>query len=424
MKILMMVLRLPPVPCGGAEMQCWKQACALAARGHEVTVLTEWLEGGSARREIKEGVVIRRLGFMLPITMVVRRWHRSIRLKVASPAADGPDPFSVDGAVAVSGRKRRNFRWMAPVEWLEQASFILETGWAAKRGRLEADVVHVHESHWLAGFGHWVGEKLGAPVFCKEASAKVRLWPGGSDVPGQARWKVRRDRCRFIAMTAHIRGELEKAGIPRAQIVEIPNGVVLPETVAQPAANRSAIYGGNFTQGSVYKAFDVLIKAWGLVQREEPGARLFLFGEGDVSRWKRLAAQEGCGESVHFCGKAENLPEKFREAGFLVLPSRLEGLSNVLLEAQAAGLPAVVSDIGGNLAVVTDGENGLVVPVGDAAALAAACVRLVRSPDLREKLGRAARERAAKFFCIEKVAEQLEAAYRVAQKSVGEGAPS
>jgi glycosyltransferase involved in cell wall biosynthesis len=418
MKILMMVLRFPPAPCGGAEMQCWKQACALAARGHEVTVLTEWLAGDSARREIKEGVVIRRLGCFLPVTMAIRRWHRQVRLKMAPPAGDEPDPFSVDGALSI-GRKRRKFRWMAPVEWLGHASFILEAGWAAKRGRLQADVVHVHESHWLAGFGHWVGEKLGAAVFCKEASAKVLLWPAGGDVPGQARWKRRRSRCRFIAMTPHIRGELEKSGILPAQIVDIPNGVVLPETVARPAMNGSAIYGGNFTQGSAYKAFDVLVQAWGQVQREEPGARLFLYGEGDASRWRQLAAQEGCGESVQFCGKTEHLPEKFSGAGFLVLPSRLEGLSNVLLEAQAAGLPAVVSDIGGNVAVVNHGVNGLVVPVGDASALAEACVKLLRSPGLREKMGQAARERVARLFCMEKVAEQLESAYRSAQTSPG-----
>ena len=392
-------------------MQCWHQARALAARGHEVTVLTEWFGWTSARREVQDGVVIRRLGFFLPATSLVRRVHRWLRLKLSPPAANRPDPFSADGSCGGSARKAKRFRWMAPVEWLGHFSFILETVGAVWSGRLSAEVVHIHESHWVAGFGQWVGERLGAPVFCKEACGNVLRWPGSRDVPGLACWKRRRMRCRFIAITPHIRRELERAGIPAGRIEDIPNGVGIPETDARPEEHGVALYGGNFTQGAVYKAFDVLLQAWGQVHRIEPGMRLVLFGGGDATRWKLVARQEGCGDSVDFAGKTDDLPAQFLHAGFLVLPSRVEGLSNVLLEAQAAGVPAVVSDIGGNLAVVEDGKNGLVVPVGDADALANAMVKIFRSPELRARMGRAARMRAQEVFAIEKVASQLEAAY-------------
>lgn len=417
MKILMMILHFPPAYRGGAELQCGKQACALAARGHEVTILTEWLWARSARKEIREGVVVRRLGLFMPVTMAVKQLHRWLRLKLSPRVAEQPDPFSADGGRSPVQKKPGRFRWLGLAEWLGHLTFLAEVAFAVKCGRWKADVVHVHESHWLAGFGHWVGETLRAPVFCKEACGEVLLWQGGGAVPGAAKWRQRRDRCRFIAMTPDIRNELEKAGIGPDRIREVPNGVELPEEVARPEEHSGAIYAGNFYQGAIYKAFDVLLKAWGLAHKEEPAMRLRMFGSGGTERWRRVAEKEGCGDSVEFMGKTEILRDEFLKSGFLVLPSRVEGLSNVLLEAQALGLPAVVSDIGGNAAVVRDGENGLVVPVGDADALADAMVKMYRSPALRAEMGRAARARIMEDFEIGKIAARLEAVYRQATEA-------
>ena len=391
-------------------MQCWLQSRALAARGHEVTILTQWLDWRSARKEVRDGVVIRRLGFFLPVTVGVRRVHQGLRRWLAPPAAERADPFSADGPRAAAPGRRR-FRFMAPVEWLGNFSFITEVAAAVGLRRLRADVVHVHESHWIAGFGQWLGERLGAPVFCKEALGEVLLWPGHRDVPWLARWKPRRMACRYLALTGHLRDELARAGIPGDRIEILPNGVEIPFVAARPADHARTVYAGNFTQGSVYKGFDVLLQAWGRVHTQEPAMRLVMYGGGDATRWKLVAAREGCGDSVVFAGRTESLPDEFMRAGFLVLPSRVEGMSNVLLEAQAAGLPAVVSDIPGNRAVVQDGENGLVVPVGDPEALANAMVRLYRSPELRAQMGRAARARMAEHFAIEKITAQLEEAY-------------
>lgn len=417
MKILMMVMHFPPAPCGGAEMQCWRQAKALAARGHKVTILTQWLAGRSPRWEAKEGVVIRRLGILLPAVVAVRRLHRWLRMKWTVPSADRPDPFSVDGARIAAKTSPRKFRWMAPVEWMGSLSFILEALAWCLWCRRRPDIVHVHETRWLAGLGKWIGDRLGVPAFCKEACGEVLQWQGGGDVPWRTEWKRRRMRCRFIAITSHIRHELEKAGIPANRICEVPNGVELPELIARPDENDSAIYAGNFSQGAVFKAFDVLLAAWGRVHREAPAIKLRLFGDGDLTRWKLLAERECCGDSVEFVGRSGNLQPEYLQAGYLVLPSRVEGLSNVLLESQAAGLPAIVSDIPGNLAVVCDGVNGLVVPAGDAEALAQAMLRLHCSPALRAEMGRLARDRMAATFDIGRVAEQLEQVY---QKAIAE----
>ena len=410
----MVVSQFPPAHCGGAEMQCWQQARALVARGHEVTVLTEWFVWNSARREMKDGVEIRRLGFFLPVTFCVRRIHRWLRLRISPPRVDRPDPFSADHSPREVDNIRR-FRWLAPFEWLGHLSFIFETAVGVWCHQIRADIVHVHESHWVAGFAQWIAEQVGVPVFCKEACGEVLKWPGARDVPWLEVWKRRRMKCRYIAITPHIRMELERAGVGTDQIDEIPNGVDIPKAMGTPGSQEAVVYAGNFSQGAVYKAFDILLQAWGEVHRQEPRMRLRLFGGGGVERWKQVAEREGCGDSVEFAGQTSNLSQEFLKAGFLVLPSRVEGLSNVLLEAQAAGLPAVVSDIGGNVAVVENRKNGVVVPVGDARALANAMLELFRSPELRAQMGHEARIRIQEAFSIQKVAEQLEAAYIHAQ---------
>ena len=414
MKILMMILYFPPAHTGGAERQCWEQARALAARGHDVTILTEWWAWRSRKNEAKEGVRILRLGCCLPVVALIRRLHDQLvagwRLRKGSRADSGGQASSpAAGRSAEPPRKR--FRFMAPVEWMGQLSFILAVAWAVRTRRWTADVVHVHESHWMAGFAHWVAEKLHAPIACTEHNGLGALeWPGMPDVPWLPRWRRRRDRCVFLSIAASTRRSLEAKGIPPAQIIDVHNGVEIPAQTAKAAEQNEVIYVGNFTQGEA-KAFDVLFQAWGKVHRRVPAARLRIYGGGNASSWKQFAQEAGCGDSVSFEGKTDRVTEKLLASGIFVLPSRWEGLSCALLEAQAAGLPAVVSDIGGNLEVVENGVNGWVVPTGDADALAQAIVQLYRSPALRVQMGGAARARAQAVFAIEKVAAQLEAAY-------------
>ena len=410
----MMILYFPPAHTGGAERQCWEQSRALAARGHDVTVLTEWWAWRSPKTEIKEGVRILRLGVCLPAVAWARRrhdelatWWRLRTRKGRESSLREPDPAT--SRSAESPRKR--FRLMAPIEWMGQLSFILAVAWAVSLRRWTADVVHVHESYWVAGFAHWVADKLHAPIVCTEHNGLGALaWPGMPDVPWLSRWRRRRDRCVFLSIALPTRRSLEAKGISPAQIIDVHNGVEIPARTAKVAEQNEVIYVGNFTQGEA-KAFDVLFQAWGEVHRREPAARLRIYGGGDASPWKQFAQEAGCGDSVSFEGKTDRVTDKLLASGIFVLPSRWEGLSCALLEAQAAGLPAVVSDIGGNLEVVENGVNGWVVPTGDAVALADALVGFYRSPELRVRMGIAARARAQEIFAIEKVTAQLEEAY-------------
>lgn len=409
MKILMMVCAFPPAPCGGAEKQCLAQSLALAARGHDVTVVTEWLNRRHLREETRGGVRILRRGFLLPLFSAALKFNQILERRRGCIPEKKPE--SSPWLPSCEQPAPRWIRWM---QWWQEWSFIVEVAWAVRTRRLQANVVHVHSSEWIAGFAQWVAERLHAPVVCKEALLPVAMSQpdAASQVPWGAAWRRRRMKCGYIAITEAIAGALAEAGIPAQRIVKIPNGVNPPAQLAEPAAHADAVYIGNFTQGSAHKGFDVLLQAWGQALRMEPGMRLRLFGAGDTAPWKAYAGEQGCGESVTFEGPTDHIASAHRQSGFLVLPSRKEGLSNALLEAMASGLPSVVSDIPGNVAVVRDGVEGLVVPVGDVAALAEAMVKLYRSPELRTRMGSAARKTIEARFAISAVAEQLEAAYR------------
>jgi glycosyltransferase involved in cell wall biosynthesis len=112
-------------------------------------------------------------------------------------------------------------------------------------------------------------------------------------------------------------------------------------------------------------------------------------------------------------------PERYlKAADVLCLPSRREGFPNVILEAASAAVPAIASRIYGVIDAVVDGETGLLVPVDDVDSLTACMLRLLDDPDIREKLGEAARERAVAKFSQGMVAEALRQAYADALASL------
>lgn len=117
---------------------------------------------------------------------------------------------------------------------------------------------------------------------------------------------------------------------------------------------------------------------------------------------------------VEWWGRREDMPAVLQAAHIACLPSYREGVPKSLLEAAACGLPIVTTDAPGCREVVRDGVNGLLVPVRDAAALAAALEKLIADATLRRRLGEQSRIRAEKEFGMETVIAQTLAAYREA----------
>jgi glycosyltransferase involved in cell wall biosynthesis len=139
------------------------------------------------------------------------------------------------------------------------------------------------------------------------------------------------------------------------------------------------------------KGLDVLLRAAKVVE----GARFVIAGAGaERARLESQAAALGVHERVQFLGHRADVPALLAAADAFVLPSLFEGTPLALLEAMAAGKPIVTSAIPGTDEIVTDGETGLLVRAGNSDALADALRRIVAEPELRARLGAAARRRA------------------------------
>lgn len=170
---------------------------------------------------------------------------------------------------------------------------------------------------------------------------------------------------------------------------------------------------------AVHKGLDVLLTA---LARLSPDLRWRLSIVGDGPQRAVLEAQVSrlnLAERVRFKGwaKRDALPAIYRDADLFLLPSREEGMANVLMEAMCAGLPCVATRIAGSSEAVVDGETGRLVPSEDIPALADAIDALIRDPAARERMGRAARARVEDTYSWPAVTDQwLDIVERIIQK--------
>ena len=120
----------------------------------------------------------------------------------------------------------------------------------------------------------------------------------------------------------------------------------------------------------------------------------------------------GLGDNVHFLGSRDDVPTLLAGSDFFVLPSLWEGLPMALLEAMAAGLPIVATEVSGTVQVMTSGETGLLVPPRDVPRLAQAIAKLLAEPARARAMGTAAQQRVEKRFSASKQAREHVLLYR------------
>jgi len=191
-------------------------------------------------------------------------------------------------------------------------------------------------------------------------------------------------RC-ILANSESLRTYLINEGIDSRTLAVIPNAVDL-QRFARPRevepGKLTVLFIGRLTR---QKGVDVLLRA----ARELSGridARFVVVGDGpDRMQLQHLATEFGL-RNVEFTGPSQRVPELLAEADVLVLPSRWEGMPNVVLEALAARCPVVGTDVVGTRDLIRDGENGLLVPPDDHGALSAAIERVLREPSLGKSL--------------------------------------
>ncbi len=284
--------------------------------------------------------------------------------------------------------------------------------------RRRYDVIHVHWPLPLALLGWAAQWAHPAPLVSTFYGVELR-WVKGSLrlLKRFVAWAARRSD-RVVAISTYTAGELrDLADVP---IEVIPYTTSLPDPVP---ASRAAVDGPSavlFVGRLVErKGVPYLLEAVGLLK--DRSVRLVIVGDGpERLKLEDAARRLGIADRVVFRGRipAAELQAAYARARVFVLPSVFdargdtEGLGVVALEAMNHGTPVVASRIGGIPDVVEDGVTGLLVPPGDAAALAAALRRVLDEPDLARQLGEAGRRRVHERFSQEAITARWVAVYR------------
>jgi len=150
------------------------------------------------------------------------------------------------------------------------------------------------------------------------------------------------------------------------------------------------------------KGYADLISALGRLREKWPGIVCLCAGRDDSrGRIPNEIRRQGLEDQVRLLGFLEDPARVYDAADLAVLPSHWEGMPGALVEAMRAGLPSVATEVGGIPELIRNGEEGLLVPPGNSAALAEAIGKLLADPDLRTRMGQAARHRFEDAFRVE-----------------------
>jgi len=298
----------------------------------------------------------------------------------------------------------------------------LRLAWlAAALRRVRPDVLHINlPSAYAASFtaGALIGRTRECPVVTTEHLSMV----GRSRRRALLKGAFTRHVDRIIAVSeATKRALVERHGVDPSKIVVIPNGVDPADSrrvQRKQARERFGVDGGALVIGSVgelipRKGHSYLIEALPAVRsRVGEDVRLVLVG-GGIARpaLERLAEEKGVLDAVVFAGRVRDAGALLSAFDVFAMPSLMEAMPFALIEAMAAGLPAVAASAWGIPEVVVEGETGFLVPPGDADALADALARLLEDRSLRGAMGAAAKARAEAVFSLEAMASKTVEVY-------------
>jgi glycosyltransferase involved in cell wall biosynthesis len=245
-----------------------------------------------------------------------------------------------------------------------------------------------------------------------------------------AQQAVQRHVCRLadcvLVNAEAVRTFLIDQGYNASKIVVIRNGVDLERFSDQPDAGAvrrefgipvSAPLVAVASRLHPLKGIEHFLEAASAIGRRFPEVRFLVIGETSPDDrpyfdvLKNLAARVGIRDRVIFTGLRGDVPRLLACAAVSVMPSLNEALSNVLLESMAAGVPVVATRVGGTPEAVQDGVTGLLVPPGDAGALARSIDRLLSDPESAKRLGQSGRQLVRRHFSIDAMVRATEHLY-------------
>ena len=236
-------------------------------------------------------------------------------------------------------------------------------------------------------------------------------------------WYSNRSLHRAIAVSeATARDWIRRTGIPADRVEVIHNGIDpglfsrrQPKSTARHKLGlpEQALVLGGLGRLDPAKGFAYAIEAMPLLRSEFPEAYLAIAGSGGLREQLEAKAQAlGVADRVVFLGFQSDVNLVLDACDVFVLPSLCEALPFALLEAMAHELPAVGTRVGGIPEVIVPDQTGFVAPPRDGAALARAIRPLLESPELRERFGKAGRERVVRHFGESEMVEKTIGVYR------------
>lgn len=281
---------------------------------------------------------------------------------------------------------------------LDPVSVGLPTMYAARKEKKPFLVKIVGDYAWEQGrqrFG--IVQNLDEFAKTKQSGVRVRLLQAIQTLVAQRATRV-------IVPSEYLKGVVTAWGIPSGKIQVIYNAISLEKLSAVPEAVAGLPRPLLVSAGRLvpWKHMDGIISAVAELRRTGSAASFALVGDGPERARLTALAEQHLSDGFVFTGTLTHsaMLGVIQTADVFVLNSSYEGLSHLLIEALMLGVPVVATRVGGNPEVITDGENGLLVPEGDTPALVAALVRVLSDTKLRARLSAHASD-AAKHFSIE-----------------------
>lgn len=265
--------------------------------------------------------------------------------------------------------------------------------------------------------GRWAAWRAGVPATVCGLRVAER------DAP----WRMRLDRWsqRLVRMNVCVSQgvadfALREVGLPPHKLCVIRNGVEFERFAQARAVDWTAC--GLPPDATVFlfigrlhpqKGPELLLEAATPWLKQQSSLHLVYVGEGPLrAELEQQIENRGVMSQVHLLGRRDDVPALLKGAAALVLPSRWEGLPNVVLEAMAAGCPVIATDVEGTREVLSHKETGLLCRVNSVAELRDALGRLWSSPELRRRLGESSQRIVREHFTWTSVIESYDRLYR------------